>query len=1013
MKPIKLIFQAFGPFAARQEVNFDELGQAPLFLINGPTGAGKSTLLDAICFALYGETTGSERTGDQMRCDQAQPSQLTQVEFTFALGGKQYRIERSPEQQVPKQRGEGTTKKTHSAALYQITDGEEQLLVNRPNPVAKYVIELMGLDVKQFRQVMVIPQGRFRELLTANSKEREQIFGQLFSTHIYRDIERILFEQAADIRKQKEQFDNQIKGVLELAEVESEQDLTATISAQAPLVEQASSALSAAKKAQEVAQAALQQGQEVSVKFASKAKLKLELEQLEQQSEAMNIRRTQLHQARQATGLVPASQALSQAQVAHRKALEAHQQAHAQLTLAKAEHEQQGQGLQVAKTQAESLTELEKRRFQLEARVDQLSQFDRQQHALRTAEQGVAEHEQTLAQQQAQLQQQEQQLKALTEQLDQAKQSALTLPLLEQQAQAISEQLSTLSEVATTQTALEQCQANVMAADVELARRQQAFNQHKQFADQQEYQWHSTQAAQLAQLLEDGVACPVCGSDSHPKPALAAGSLVTKVEVDAARAQQQQSLVWVEEQQQACQAQQIALSKVEKALEGWQRHLDSQLSQEAQTLQQQAQELDKQIQHHKQWNVEQASKALSLCQQQITQQQARLQNQEQANKVALQDKTMLEGQIANLRRTLGDENLDLVATKQAQQSLVNQIGQLKVNLERAQTEFNRSAQALTAATTLEASTLEQSKECQKLELERQEQWQQALNQSEFDSDHAFQQAVLSEEQVGQIQADLTAFDQLLAKNAGALQQLSLELTELQQPDLERLATELESLRQSYQQALTEHTQVQGVATNLNKVKLRLAELYQQNDKLDKAYQVYGTLSDVANGKTGSKVSLHRFVLGVLLDDVLIQATQRLRVMSKGRYELLRREQRAKGNVGSGLDLLVEDAYSGKTRDVATLSGGESFMAALSLALGLSDVVQSYSGGIRLDTLFIDEGFGSLDPESLDLAIQTLMELQQSGRTIGIISHVSELKEQMNLRIDVTPSRAGSQLSVVR
>ncbi|GAL28611.1 exonuclease SbcC [Vibrio variabilis] len=150
----------------------------------------------------------------------------------------------------------------------------------------------------------------------------------------------------------------------------------------------------------------------------------------------------------------------------------------------------------------------------------------------------------------------------------------------------------------------------------------------------------------------------------------------------------------------------------------------------------------------------------------------------------------------------------------------------------------------------------------------------------------------------------------------------------------------------------------------------------------------------------------------MLDDVLIQASQRLRLMSKGRYDLKRKEARTKGNAGSGLDLIVEDAYTGKWRDVATLSGGESFMAALSLALGLSDVVQSYSGGIRLDTLFIDEGFGSLDPESLDLAVQTLVELQQSGRTIGIISHVSELKEQMPLRLDVHASRVGSTVSLV-
>jgi exonuclease SbcC len=169
---------------------------------------------------------------------------------------------------------------------------------------------------------------------------------------------------------------------------------------------------------------------------------------------------------------------------------------------------------------------------------------------------------------------------------------------------------------------------------------------------------------------------------------------------------------------------------------------------------------------------------------------------------------------------------------------------------------------------------------------------------------------------------------------------------------------------------------------------------------------------VASGGTGQKVSLQRFVLSVLLDDVLIQASQRLQLMSKGRYQLIRKEDRAKGNKASGLELEVEDGNTGKSRSVATLSGGESFMAALSLALGLSDVVQSYAGGIKLDMFFIDEGFGSLDVESLDAVIQVVIDLQSSGQTIGIISHVTELKEQMALRIDVQSGSTGSHISSV-
>ena len=199
---------------------------------------------------------------------------------------------------------------------------------------------------------------------------------------------------------------------------------------------------------------------------------------------------------------------------------------------------------------------------------------------------------------------------------------------------------------------------------------------------------------------------------------------------------------------------------------------------------------------------------------------------------------------------------------------------------------------------------------------------------------------------------------------------------------------------------------------LKSVTKKLKQAHTTNKELESRYAIYGVLSDVANGRTSNKISLQRFVLSVLLDDVLIQASQRLSLMSKGRYQLLRRQTSSDNRKVSGLELDIEDAYTGKSRSVSTLSGGESFMAALSLALGLSDVVQAYAGGIKLDTLFIDEGFGSLDQESLDLAIRTLVDLQATGRMIGIISHVTELKEQMALRLDVISSKTGSHVNII-
>lgn len=236
MRPLKLVMSAFGPFASTQETDFSALGTNPLFLINGPTGAGKTTLLDAICFALYGKTTGDEREGSQMRCDLAVDSLLTEVTFSFALGDIQYHIRRVPEQQRIKKSGDGYTVQKPEAQLYRIdSDGNEHLLVaSKVSEATAEIEQLTGLDADQFRQVMVLPQGKFRELLMADSKDREKIFSQLFQTQIYRKIEDKLKFQASAIRTAVRDHRNRRDGMLHNIALESDEALNAELALASP-----------------------------------------------------------------------------------------------------------------------------------------------------------------------------------------------------------------------------------------------------------------------------------------------------------------------------------------------------------------------------------------------------------------------------------------------------------------------------------------------------------------------------------------------------------------------------------------------------------------------------------------------------------------------------------------------------------------------------------------------------------------------------------------------------------
>jgi exonuclease SbcC len=285
-------------------------------------------------------------------------------------------------------------------------------------------------------------------------------------------------------------------------------------------------------------------------------------------------------------------------------------------------------------------------------------------------------------------------------------------------------------------------------------------------------------------------------------------------------------------------------------------------------------------------------------------------------------------------------------------------------------------------------------------------------QSQFGNDAEFASAQLTDTHMRDCENEIQTVKSARDKNAVLVSQILEELSGVEQPKLLQAQTLLGAKNASYAELDRIWQKLHSRQIGLLELTKKLTQAHKKAAALQAEYAVIGTLSDVANGASGNRISFQRFVLGVLLEDVLIQASQRLLKMSNGRYQLLRKRDPSKGNKASGLDLEVEDSNTGKTRAVATLSGGESFMASLALALGLSDVVQAHTGGVRLDTLFIDEGFGSLDAEALDSAIKVLTDLQSTGRMIGIISHVSELKDQMALRIDVETTATGSRIASI-
>lgn len=1019
MRPLRLEMQAFGPFAGTETVDFTAFGHAPLFLINGPTGAGKTTILDAICYALYGTTTGDEREPRDMRSQQSDPGLLTQVTLDFELGGVRYRVVRSPDQQRPKRRGEGLTGHKSRADLYRLgpggdIEGGELLVEQKVREVSDCICRLTGMEAEQFRQVMVLPQGQFRKLLMADSRERESIFQTLFQTGIYKRIEDALRERSSDVRAAHERATAVVRSILEDAGAGSAAELEQRIEAAGATLADHEGARAVAREQWQQAEAARRAGEKLAQDFARLAQSRAEQASLLARRPAMDAMRSRLDQARKAAQLTPLYTRLQQLG-------QTRQERQSALDQASSRAETCRQSKQLAHTALEQESARSAERDALAASISELQSYRGRAGELLGSQRALAE---ARAQESAAAQ-------ALEQALDQrdshrAAEEPLrdVLVTLERRiedagdAELRAEQTRGLLARRRELDGLAGEERNAAAALADAEQVHAAAEAGRQRADRDykllQKAWHESQAAALALELKNGAPCPVCGSPSHPDPARGGGATVSRDDVEsAARALEQagQALVEATAGLTQCRAGLAALRErsgrlgeslgdaVQSSTDEVQRRLQqaeqrvASLLQDRQRLQRLRADLAEhaRIQGEHDTALEQARQALGAAQARLAGAAA----QHQAAKQALPEAYREPGR---LERALSETSARLDALRQQLRQVDEDHRGAERRLIAAESALQHAREGLAAAAeALERAAVD---------------WETALAASDFETAQGVTLAFLDDTESARLDDELRRYNDQLLTLATRVDMLTGQLEGREQSDLPQLAAAeatARAARDAAERAWSEAGQQLGV---LQRTRDSLSSRMRELAELDQRYAVVGTLADVAGGQRGARVNLQRYVLGVLLDDVLVHATRRLLKMSDGRYELVRRREPGGGRRPSGLDLEVYDDYTGESRSVATLSGGESFIAALSLALGLSDVVQAQSGGIRLDTLFVDEGFGTLDSESLEMAVSTLMDLQRAGRMVGVISHVSELREQMDVRIDISKGKAGSTIRLV-
>ena len=913
MRPLRLVLQAFGPYLEKTQLDLSQFAESGLFLITGPTGGGKTSLLDAMCFALYGKSTGGRRRFAEMRCGSAPQELPTLVELEFALQGERYRFSRSQYTHINRHTKAPELRESHQC--FRLEGEDWALLENKSDSaVSRRAEELLHLTCEQFSQVIVLPQGEFLRLLRASSSDKGEMLKTLFSAGVWRQVTDRFHQRERQLEDKARQTAALRASLLQQEEVESLGGLE--------------------EKAASLAQ------RETALRQENKT-LAQQLEQAERLLQSLE-QYTRLEEAAQEAG-----KSLARAQAAWK--------------------EQEGRVIQPRhkREQAQALRQQAVALAQESARLgEQKEELLRAQAAGKQAaatRKQLEEQRQSLAalgQQRETLSQRMEKGNAFCKACEEA---AARLPALLERRQALEKLSAAWEELARRKARQAAALEGLSIAEQAAAQKQLLLETVSLRLERQEALLRQNAALQLAHTLEPGKPCPACGALQHPPPAAGQETLLEPRQLESLR----------QEEKSARQAQ------VKAAALAASRKAEADQAMEAVSQQEAA------------WKEAAASVG------DFTQEEAAAQL---AQAAALAEKA--KGEAARLeaaKEKLRALEKERDACQQRETALREKLSALEaqaLELER------RAQEAQAACAGLDHSALEEAIQAKG----------RAYDAKEKAAAQLLQEAQEEDAQRERAQAALSLAQQALEKANAQWQACPTPWEE--RPQLPQLRQQCQTLRQ---ESLSRREELGKAASARQALEGALQEARRLEEELT---ALEGQLSRVArlskslSGSNPMKMPILQYVLSVMLEEVLGSANRFFATLSRGRYALRLKDGPATRGYG-GLDLEVLDGASMLPRSIETLSGGEQFLASLSLAFGLSDVVQNHSGAVRLDSLFIDEGFGSLDGETLDTAMKALAMLQSGGRLIGIISHVSELKNRIPCRVEVNRDAAGFSHAAIK
>jgi exonuclease SbcC len=976
---------AFGPFAATVEVDLDEVGRDGLFLLWGPTGAGKTTLLDAVVFALYGTVPGARGQERRLRSDHAAADVRTEIRCEVTLAGQRLLVIRRPEQQRPKLRGSGWTTEQAKLTVQRWADGRWEPVSTRIDEGSEHLHQRIGLSAEQFCQVVLLPQGDFARFLRAEPEERGRLLRTLFDVGRFARAEEWL---AAERQAARQELDSTrvrmstlLARVAQVAEVGVPEELvpelvgaTSGARADAWVAEVRTSAagrladvLAAGEKAAAMVaeqNGALAAARALDGRHARRERARRELARLDEAEADLLPVRAALDGGRRAEPLRDVLEAAGSSALAAEEAAEQLQQAErrwAEVAADRPATAQLARALRDGAATARALLPEADRAEQLERRVAELAT-------------SVAALARRIDDDESALPQWPQRLRTAEAAVAAAQDAAARLPGLD----------ATLS---ARQAAADAGQAaEIMAGQLEAARRVEQ-DSREAWLDARERMAElraarlDGMAAELAASLVDGADCPVCGATEHPRPAAVGSAPVSAEDEEAAR-----RTVEVAEQRSAAartvledRARKLAALRA-TAGEGSPADLQAALA-DALAAQRAAAEVARGLDDAR-------ARLLALTAERDETQRRIAQDREELQRIRA------EHAAATAARDELRERL--TAARGEDRHLADRIRRLVREAE--------LCEAVIEATSAEARARAAAAGARQVA-------EQRATDGGFPDVLAAADALLDRGRLSDVARQAEDHDHQRVAVSATLAEP--ELADLgPRPDLAEAESGCRAATAAREAAVATVEETRRRADALEQLAGEITAVEVELDQRRARADRVGSLADLVNGRGANelKMRLQSFVLAARLEQVAEVASCRLQEMSGGRYTFLHSDAQGRHGARGGLGLDVLDEYTGVRRPTKTLSGGESFMASLALALGLADVVTAESGGVQLDTLFVDEGFGTLDPAALDAVMTVLDELRRGGRTVGVISHVEELRTRISSRIEVLAGREGSRLA---